>query len=425
VYWTALKTYFHLRRNLRLDAGTLSEQSWQSFSSLVRCVWDNVPFYRRHWESAGFSPDLLHSPEDIAKIPTTHKALFQQAALEDVIARGFDPNRLVRKGTSGSSGSPLNVYYTSQDRIYRTLIHLRILFHCGMTMRDRMVQLSDKRHVPDFRYRFQRFGLLPKDFICVTEPEEKQLEMLTAIEPAVIYSYASNMVLLAAEIEKTGRCPIHPKLIFTTGELLNPGDRDRITRAFGIPPHDIFGLVEMGDVAWQCPQLGGYHLNTDSFLAEVVADGRPVGPGESGRLVITNLHSRAMPFIRYEVGDVLTAPRDARCPCGCNFPLIDLVQGRQDDWLYLPDGQRISSMIFIVASVPGVGQYRIIQKALNRLVIEIVPGGGYTPQTLEGVRHHIAGFVGPGMAIDVHPVSEIPRQGGKIRSVICEVGLPS
>jgi len=77
------------------------------------------------------------------------------------------------------------------------------------------------------------------------------------------------MVLLSSEVEKRGHSPVKPRLVFTTGELLNPDDRELINRAFSVRLRDILGIVEMGDVAWQCPQVQGYHLSIDSLLAEV------------------------------------------------------------------------------------------------------------------------------------------------------------
>lgn len=421
MYWTGLKTYWTLRRNLTLPRETLYQRSWEAFCNLVGYAYQNVLFYRQLYDDAGFRPDQLKSPADLPRVPTTRKKLFQGAELSQLLAKGQDPERLIHRHTSGSSGEPLQVYYTPADRLYRTMLHLRILFHNGMTWRDRMAHLSDRRYAPDFSYSFQNLGFLRKDFISVAEPEAEQLERLAQIHPTVIYSYASNMVQLAAEVESGGRNPIHPKLIFTTGELLPPADRERINRVFSTKLRDIYGLVEMGDVAWQCSHVEGYHVNIDSFMIEIDAGGRPARSGESGKLIITNLHSHVMPFIRYEVGDVMTAPHGRPCSCGCSFPRLDLLQGREDDWLYLPDGKRLSSMVFVVATISGVKQYRIIQKALDYLQVEVVPGSNFTAATLKRVQEHVAGFTGPTMRIEVLRVEAIPKQAGKIRSVIQEV----
>lgn len=424
MYINALRTYFRLMNNLKRPLSELKDRQWRAFCDLVAFAYEHVPLYRDLYDQAHFSPASLKDPSDITLVPPTRKEMFQQVEPDQCIAREYQLAQLVKKRTSGSSGFPLIIHYTPEDRIYRTILHLRILFANGMGFRDRMVQICDKRHVPDFRYKFQKLGFLPKDFIYCADRAEYLVDAMTAMNPAVIYSYTSSLALIAHEVKKRGTRPIQPKLIFTTGELMNPYDREIIEQAFSVPPHDIYGIVEMGDVAWQCAELNGYHVNIDSCLPEVLVDGRPAHVGESGRLVITNLHSWAMPFIRYEVGDVMTVPDDAPCPCGCNFPRISIIQGRQDDWLYAVDGRRISPLDVTVARVAGVQQYRIIQKTCDHVVVEVVPGMNFNTETLPGVQQHMREIVGSGVHVDVRKVDEIPRRSGKIRSVFCEIKQP-
>ena len=421
MYLTGIKTYLHLRRNLKKSLDQLKTEQWQAFCDLVRYAYLNVPFYRNLYDRAGFSPEDLKTPDDLLSVPATRKGMFQQENLDRLLAHGYSSDPLVSKRTSGSSGFPLTVYYTPEDRIYRTILHLRILFINGMGFRDHMVQICDKRNAPDYRYTFQKMGFLCKDFMYCADPADQQLNELTAMNPAVIYSYTSILVLIANEVKRRGKCPIQPKLIFTTGELMNPYDREKIEDAFSVRLRDIYGIVEMADVAWQCPELNGYHLNIDSFLVEVLADNHPAEPGESGRLVITNLHSRAMPFIRYEVGDVLTAPNDDPCPCGCNFPRIDVLQGRADDWLYSVDGKRISPMDITVARVTGVKQYRIIQKAYDKVIVEIVRGVSFNEDTVKGVKEHVSECMGDGVHVEINMVDQITRKSGKLKCFFCEI----
>lgn len=424
MYLTGVRTYFRLRRNLRKSLDQLKVEQWQAFSDLVRFAYLNVPFYRDLYDRAGFFPNDLKTQDDILSMPVTRKSMFQKADLKQLLAQGMSSEKLASKRTSGSSGFPLIVYFTPQDRIYRTLLHLRALFANGMGFRDHMVQISDKRHIPDFRYVFQKLGFLSKDFIYCADRPDQMLNALTVMRPAVIYSYTSSLVLIANEIKRRGNCSIKPKLIFTTGELMHPGDRQNIEEAFSLPPYDIYGIIEMGDVAWQCSAVNGYHLNIDNFMVEVLANNRPAEPGESGRLAITNLYSRAMPFIRYEVGDIVTAPRDTPCSCGCNFPRIDILQGREDDWLYAADGRRISPMDITVARVRGVEQYRIVQKSYDYLIVEIIPGKDFNKDTLKGVIQHVSEAMGDGVHVVVHKVDQIPRQSGKLKSFYCDIKQP-
>lgn len=429
MYRIAWKIFWRLRRNLRRSAIEVQEESWQEFRRLVTYAYHHVPLYKKLYDASGFHPDRLKEPADIRRIPCTDKALFQQTSLQERIADDCQVSSLVRRRTSGSTGSPLDVYYSAQDRIYRTLLHLRILFHNGMRLRDRMAHISDSRHAIDERYIFQKLGFLPKDFVYAADPVEKQLQELLSIQPAVIYSYASSMVLLAAEIEKQASLPIQPRLVFTTGELLTEADRNRINRAFNVELKDIYGLVEMGDVAWQCPQVSGYHLNIDSFYAEVGESEKCAEGISTGPLILTNLHSYAMPFIRYRVGDVVSLPEpiqregySSRCACGCDFPRIRVLQGRADDWLYSADGRRISPLIFVVASIPGVQQYRMIQETYDRLVVQILPGQGFCRDTLKKVADHVLQVMGPEIKVEAVQVDSLPKEtSGKMRRVISKI----
>ncbi len=421
MYLNGIKTYFRLKRNLVKPLKELQAEQWLSVRELVSFAYRQVPFYRELYDNAGFMPESLRVPSDIQLVPKTDKTMFQKSDPDRLLAAGFDADKLIRKRTSGSTGSPLDVFYTPDDRIYRTILHLRILFYNGMTFRDKMAHISDSRDVPDYRYTFQKWGFLPKEFVYAADPCDQQLLLLAKINPAVIYGYASSMILLSSEIKKLGGCIFQPKLVFTTGELLNSDDRQLIDQAFRVQLRDIYGVVEMGDVAWQCPEINGYHHNIDSFLAEVMNGDNAAEPGETGKLCLTNLHSRAMPFIRYEVGDIVTAPQNDPCPCGCAFPRLDVLQGRADDWLYAIDGKKVSPLIFVVASIPGVQQYRMIQKTYDQLIVEILPGPEYSELTLKHVSDHVLEVMGPGINVEVVKVDSIPQQSGKMRRVISEI----
>ena len=45
---------------------------------------------------------------------------------------------------------------------------------------------------------------------------------------------------------------------------------------------DRYGSREFGGIAHECDAHGGYHVNAESYIVEIVRDGRPALPGESG-----------------------------------------------------------------------------------------------------------------------------------------------
>jgi phenylacetate-CoA ligase len=55
----------------------------------------------------------------------------------------------------------------------------------------------------------------------------------------------------------------------------------------------------VGWIAFQCPRHDHHHALTASTHVEIVDDdNRAVAPGQEGRVLVTSMHSHAMPIIR-------------------------------------------------------------------------------------------------------------------------------
>ena len=67
---------------------------------------------------------------------------------------------------------------------------------------------------------------------------------------------------------------------------------------------DRYGSREFGNMAMSCEQEDGLHVIPTAAIIEILRpDGSPAEPGELGEIVITSLTARAMPMIRYRIGD--------------------------------------------------------------------------------------------------------------------------
>jgi phenylacetate-CoA ligase len=84
-----------------------------------------------------------------------------------------------------------------------------------------------------------------------------------------------------------------------------------------VRPFDVYAANEVGPIAWECPQhRGALHLNDDVQWTEILDENdRPVQPGETGQVVVTQLLCRSQPLLRYRIGDLARLLRD-RCSCG-------------------------------------------------------------------------------------------------------------
>jgi len=78
--------------------------------------------------------------------------------------------------------------------------------------------------------------------------------------------------------------------------------------------------------------------------------------GEPGSVVVTDLTNRAMPILRYQVGDVAVWS-DQVCPCGRGLPLLERIDGREADYVVTARGELISGISLtenFALHVPGV-----------------------------------------------------------------------
>jgi len=142
-------------------------------------------------------------------------------------------------------------------------------------------------------------------------------------------------------------------------------------------------------------------------------DGRPVEPGREGRIVITDLGNRLMPFIRYDLGDQGTLASEP-CPCGRGLPLLESLRGRTAETLVLPSGRRHSGSYlgrFMDTRADAIWEYQLRQTAIDHIEVAVVPAPGVTFGTAEqeSLARGLRDFLGEPMEISFRLVDVIPR----------------
>jgi phenylacetate-CoA ligase len=247
--------------------------------------------------------------------------------------------------------------------------------------------------------------------------------------PVWLYGYASLIHLFAEWIEMQGLegVGLGLRAIVPTSEPLNERERARIGRVFGASVFDEYGCGEVGAIAYTC-ENGRLHVMTDNVAVECLdEDHRPAPPGKVGELVVTDLTNRAMPLLRYRLGDRVVMGDE--CDCGRGFPVIKQVLGRIHDVVFTPAGRRWHGekidylMSQLYGERGGFRQYQVVQQAADQLQVRLVPDGP-VPEELE---RRIIAYVSEkldGMRAEVVLVDRIERApSGKIWLVRNDCGL--
>jgi phenylacetate-CoA ligase len=239
--------------------------------------------------------------------------------------------------------------------------------------------------------------------------------------------YTSTLAAIADELLRRGLRLSRPvQGVIAIAETLTANRRRMIEQYFCAPIINRYGLREFGSWSAQsCLESADkFHINTELVVCEIVRpDGTLCSPGETGRLVLTDLHNFARPFIRYDTGD-RAAVSSETCSCGRGFPLLGPIEGRSLECLPTPSGGEISPVSlghFLFAyndHAEAVRHYQLVQESSNRISLFIVPGEEWNEQRRVRLKSDLKRLMGEEMEVDVQTVNEIPPEKSGKRPII-------
>lgn len=374
-------SYYLIRAMQRLRWKRQKLRSYQEkhLRHIVRYAYKSVPFYHEEFKAAGINPQSVKTLEDLNKLPIIRKDKLRHEKPQRMISSQFNINKLRKVRTSGSTGEPFEFYLSGDEDDWRKSIYMRANISCGQRARDRWVVITNPRHFWETTTIQRRLRLYAQTCISLFDDIYKQITLVRKIKPDVLDGYSSCILSLAKGINRQKKLnKVHPRIIFGTAELIDATSINYIEQAFQANYYDQLGCAELDRTAWVCPDKAGYHMDVDSVITQIIArDGSEVSAGERGEIVYTSLFNHAMPFIRYATGDVAT-PSDQSCPCGRVLPLMKMIEGRKDSFVFLPDGRIISPRALTVAMnmfkhYKDIDRFRIIQKSINdfRILIKM------------------------------------------------------
>lgn len=414
------------------SAEQLAAYQDEQLRHVVRHAYETVPYYRRLFDARRLKPEDFKSQQDLVKLPIlTRKDI--QSNFEDLRSRAFSKNQLSLGHTSGTTGSPLEIYhdptvihitYALMDRQYRWA-NAR-LWRFGdriAVLRGNVIVPVTQRRAPFWRHNYYHNQLLLSSFHMSPENLPIYLRELQRFAPVVIDGYPSTVYLLARYLLSIGRTfPV--KAVITGSETLYDFQRTAIEKAFDCRIFDYFAAAERVLFATECDHHEGHHISAEYGITEILDDQhQPLPTGQQGLLVGTSLHNYGMPLIRYITNDV-SALKARGCSCGRALPLMEDVTTKAEDILALRDGRMISPSVLTHPFKPMhcVEQSQIIQEDYDRITIKIVPNGSFRPADAEHLIREFKARLGEDMHIEIETVQELPRtRSGKFKWVISKV----
>jgi phenylacetate-CoA ligase len=416
----------------RASRDELAALQLERLRTVLSRAYQRIPLYRARFDAAGVHPDDVRDLSDLARFPFTVK--------DDL--RGHYPfgmlavprEQLARiHASSGTTGRPTVVGYTRGDiDTWARLV--------ARSMRAAGVRPGDLVHVA-YGYGLFTGGLGAhygaEALGCSVIPmsggqTEKQIRLITDLEPDVIMVTPSYMLAIGDEFEREGLDPRASSLRVGIhgAEPWTESMRREIEERFGLDAVDIYGLSEiMGPgVASECVETkDGLHVWEDHFFPEIIdpATGEVLPDGQSGELVFTTLTKEAQPLIRYRTRDLtVLLPGTAR-----TMRRMARIGGRSDDMLIVRGVNVFPSQVEeILLGIPGLSPHYVLELRRDgrlddlTVVSETRPGSlereDERDRTVQTVVARVKDLVGVTVKLRLVEPGGIDRSVGKAKRVV-------
>jgi phenylacetate-CoA ligase len=407
----------------RMSLDERLDRQWKQVTAILAHAERHSPYYRDRFRSLGLTAGDIRSWEDFRQLPILTKAIIREHG-ERLVCDGVPRSVLTRRRTSGSTGVALH-FYTRDDefQVKRAAAIYRDQWS-GWRLgewRACLWGLPDPRPAWSWRswlrnHTLERALTLNTLFID-DEAIRLFVKQVRRYRPTLLFGHAHSLYLLA----RRWRHGDLPKYRFagavSTAMVLRDFERQSVQDTFGCQVFDRYGCEEVSLIASECEAHAGLHVNTDTLFMEPLQVA-----GREAPVVVTDLNNLAMPFIRYEIGD-MAIEAGWPCPCGRTYPLLSRVAGRLADYLRRPDGVWVSGISLtdnFATLIPGIVQMQIIQDAPSHLVLRIVTDEQYHGESEYAVKEQVVERFGSLMRMTIEYVDRIePDSSGKFRFSRC------
>lgn len=411
------------------DQKTIKENQEQKLKYIVKIAYDNIPYYRKLFRKNHLKPSDIKYIKDLNKIPILEKETVKKF-VDDFISEDIDRRNIVANMSSGTTGTPLTIYYTKDAiRYFFALNEARVKHWAGVKSGDKLasflhgadafVPISQTKP-PFWRWNKAYNQLLFSVFHMNENNLKYYIKKHNEFQPKIIQGYTSAIDIFAKYILKYKIKVFAPKAISVSAETLLDIQRKNIEKAFNSEVYNEYSSVENVARITEC-EKGRLHINPESSIIEFK---KIVGTENKYEIIGTNLFNVVMPLLRYRTGDIVTLTNETKCPCGRNFPLIKSIEGRTCDMLMTPEGNYVGSASIGSAStlVNNIKEVQIIQNKIDEIIVKIVKVEKFNKYDLNLYIDRLKERLGNKVSIKVVFVNQIKRtRAGKFRFIISNI----
>lgn len=423
-----------LRQTQWLPREEIEQLQLRRLRRLLHHAYEHVGYYRELFQTAGIAPGDIRSFDDLRHVPPLTKPALRDNLYFDLLSDNYSIRKIQKITTSGSTGEPLALFVDRFQLDMRWANTWRNVEWTGYRFPDRQVRLwhstiglkptqALKERLDAVLSRRKFFSVFSLD----DQTLRRYIDYVRRHRPALLDGYAEAFNVVANLLASRSAAGLRAGAIISSAQTLPPETRALIEAQLGCPVFDKYGAREFSGIAHECEAHNGYHVNAESYLVEIIRDGRLAADGEVGEVLITDLNNRCVPLLRYQLGDLAVATT-RRCSCGRGLPLIERVIGRLQSVVLGSNGRYLPATFFshfFKEYEYAVARYQVVQEARDRIDIRIIRKSRFTQDTEQEIRRALGRVLGDDMTIRFELVDDIPLgRTGKAQSCICKIDLP-
>jgi len=325
----------------------------QSVQDIIHHAYANSPAFRARLDGAGVRPEDVKSVADLAAVPVLTKDDAVALQLADPPFGGMLAAPLSAVSHIFFSPGPLYEPGPAEDDAAWD-VAARLLREAGFGAGEIVLNSLSYHLVPAgylFDGAFTRLGatVIPAG----TGPTELQLQMARDLGATGFVGTPSFLLSLMQKAAEQG-IRLQLRRAVVTAEPLPPALRQTLVTQYELEIINTYATAELGVLAVNSGEGMAMRLLPEPLIQVVNPDsGQPVGPGETGEVVVTNTN-RLYPLIRFGTGD-LAMNIDPRPGESAQAERAIILVGRRGEavkvrGMFLHPNQ----LRFAAAQVPGV-----------------------------------------------------------------------
>jgi phenylacetate-CoA ligase len=319
----------------------------ERLAATVRHAFDHAPRARRAMEAAGIRPEDVRGLDDLARLPVTRKDDLPVLQAEEPPFGGLSGVPVERLARMFMSPGPIYDPQGAGEDFWR----FRHALAAAGFRRGDVVLVSASYHLTPLGFMLDDGA---RALGCVTIPggvgqTELQAKVAAYLGATGYIGTPSFLLTLLQKARETG-APLAFEVAFVIAEMLPESLRAEIETGFGVRVLQGYGTADLGCLAHECVEKGGWHLHPECIIEVLdLETGAPAAPGQPGQVVAT-IFDEAYPLLRFATGDIASLAPESRCPCGRTAPKLAGLLGR------VGDAVKVRGMFVRGAQLEGVAK---------------------------------------------------------------------